>query len=175
MKAFIIFQAEIFDAEQYETYRTAAAPNIASAGGRYLVRGGNPEVLEGDPSNVRTVILEFASREAATDWFRSDEYLKIRELRKTQSTRQSFWLTGISEIANLGFRVSPRNQLRVPDRFDGRTALTDIRDHSAMVEWSIATAICLFTGQPISYKVSQRDRSCPPRIEYTHRHRQPVA
>lgn len=81
MKAFVIFQAEILVAEQYEKYRTAAAPNIASADGHYLVHGGNPEVLEGDPPNVRTVILEFASREA-TDWFRSDEYLRIRELRK---------------------------------------------------------------------------------------------
>jgi len=81
VKAFVIFQAEILDAERYETYKAAAEPNIRSAGGRYLVRGGEPEVLEGEPTNKRTVILEFPSREAAVLWFRSDEYSKVRELR----------------------------------------------------------------------------------------------
>ena len=81
MKAYVIFQAEILDAEQYETYKAAAAPNIASAGGRYLVRGGDPVVLEGSPPATRSVILEFPSRKSATEWFQGDDYQAIRELR----------------------------------------------------------------------------------------------
>ena len=82
MKAFVIFQATILDAERYETYKAAVSPNIAAAGGTYLVRGGDPVVLEGDPPTVRTVILEFPSRADAEDWFHSDEYQQIKELRR---------------------------------------------------------------------------------------------
>jgi uncharacterized protein (DUF1330 family) len=81
VKAYVIYQAKILDADRYEQYRIAVSPNIKSAGGRYLVRGGNPESLEGDPPSTRLVILEFPSRQAATDWYRSDEYSKIKNLR----------------------------------------------------------------------------------------------
>ena len=53
------FPAEILDAAQCERHKIGAAPSIEEAGGRHLVRGGNFEVLEGDPPGVRTVILEF--------------------------------------------------------------------------------------------------------------------
>lgn len=82
MKAYVVYQAEILDTDKYETYKAAAAPNIASAGGRYLVRGGDPVVLEGDPPASRTVILEFPSRKSATEWFQGDDYQAIRELRR---------------------------------------------------------------------------------------------
>jgi uncharacterized protein (DUF1330 family) len=94
MKAFVIFQATILDAEQYEHYKAAAAPSIAAAGGRYLVRGGNPVVLEGDPPTVRTVILEFPSRGAAEDWFRSDEYQAIRGLRRDAASASILLVDG---------------------------------------------------------------------------------
>ena len=82
MKAYVIYEGEILDPQRYEDYREAAAPNIASAGGRYVVRGGNPEVLEGEPPTKRTVILEFPSRQAALDWYHSDAYQEIRALRE---------------------------------------------------------------------------------------------
>jgi uncharacterized protein (DUF1330 family) len=82
MKAYVIYEGEILDPRRYEGYKEAVAPNIASAGGRYIVRGGNPEVLEGQPPTRRTVILEFPSRQAALDWYHSDSYQEIRTLRE---------------------------------------------------------------------------------------------
>jgi uncharacterized protein (DUF1330 family) len=81
MKAYVILQAEILDADRYEQYKVAVSPNIASAGVRYLVRGDNPQTLEGDATSNRLVILEFPSRQAATHWFRSVEYSEIKKLR----------------------------------------------------------------------------------------------
>ena len=85
MKAYVIYEGEILDPRRYEGYKEAVAPNIASAGGRYIVRGGNPEVLEGEPPTRRTVILEFPSRQAALDWYHSDSYQEIRTLREDSS------------------------------------------------------------------------------------------
>lgn len=81
MKAYVIFQAEILDTNQYEKYKEAVAPTIAAAGGRYLIRGGDPILLEGYSTGLRTVILEFPSRSVALTWFNSEEYAAIKLLR----------------------------------------------------------------------------------------------
>lgn len=85
MTAYVIFHGEVFDAEGYEEYKAAVAPNIAAAGGRYVVRGGNPVVLEGEPPTTRLVILEFPSRQVAVDWYHSAEYTEIRKLRESSA------------------------------------------------------------------------------------------
>ena len=74
MPAYVIYQGEVIDPERYEEYKTKAAENIVAAGGRYLVRGGPVEVLEGDAPAGRTVVLEFPTMQAALDWYRSEEY-----------------------------------------------------------------------------------------------------
>ena len=55
---------------------------MASTGGRYVVRGGNPLALEGALPTTRTVILEFPSRQAALDWYHSDSYREIKKLHE---------------------------------------------------------------------------------------------
>jgi len=50
-------QIAIDDPEAYEPYRAAAPPSIALYGGRYLVRGGPSEVLEGSREPSRLVLL----------------------------------------------------------------------------------------------------------------------
>jgi len=79
----VIYQAEVIDPERYEEYKTKAAASIVAAGGgRYLVRGGDVEVLEGDAPAGRTVVLEFPTMQAALDWCRSEEYTAIRTIRE---------------------------------------------------------------------------------------------
>ena len=95
MKAFVIYEADVLDPQQYEEYKAAAAPDIARAGGRYVVRGGNPEVLEGDPPTTRTVILEFPSRQAALDWYASDSYQAIRPLREFCARATMYVVDGV--------------------------------------------------------------------------------
>jgi uncharacterized protein (DUF1330 family) len=81
MAAYLIYQAEVLDPDLYEAYKTAAGPSVGAAGGRYLVRGGDGEALEGQMPASRTVILEFPSREMALKWYRGAEYTEIRKLR----------------------------------------------------------------------------------------------
>jgi len=90
----MIYQAEILDAERYEQYRAKAGPAITAAGGRYLVRGGAVEALEGELPAGRTVVAEFPSMQAALDWYRGD-YAEIRKLREGAARANMYIVEGV--------------------------------------------------------------------------------
>jgi uncharacterized protein (DUF1330 family) len=81
MPAYVIVETTINDPEQYERYKEAAPPAIAAYGGRYLARGGELAVFEGDWDPARLVILEFPDLETAKRWYASAEYGEARTLR----------------------------------------------------------------------------------------------
>lgn len=76
MAAYFIVDVDVKNPQAYEAYKQAAAASIAQYGGRYLVRGGRHEVLEGTWRPTRLVVLEFPTIEAATRWYTSAEYGK---------------------------------------------------------------------------------------------------
>ena len=82
MTAYVIYQGDVTDPERYEAYKRAAAESIVAAGGRYIVRGGRTEVLEGDAPARRTVLSEFPSVEAALAWYHGPAYTEARRLRE---------------------------------------------------------------------------------------------
>jgi uncharacterized protein (DUF1330 family) len=94
MAAYVIYQGEVLDAERYDEYKTKAAESILGAGGKYLLRGGDVEVLEGEPPAGRTVVLEFPSKEAAIAWYRSDEYTEIRKIRDGAARARMYVVDG---------------------------------------------------------------------------------
>jgi uncharacterized protein (DUF1330 family) len=82
MPAYLIVDAAVTDPEQYEQYKAASPGAIAAGGGRFLVRGGELAVLEGDWSPTRVVVVEFENLEAAKAFYESPEYqaaIKLRE------------------------------------------------------------------------------------------------
>lgn len=82
MTAYLIVETDITDPEQYEQYKAASPCAVAAGGGRFLVRGGELAVLEGDWSPKRLVMVEFEDLEAAKRFYESPEYqaaLKLRE------------------------------------------------------------------------------------------------
>jgi uncharacterized protein (DUF1330 family) len=93
--AYVIYQGEVLDAERYDEYKTKAAASII-AGGRYLVRGGDVEVLEGEAPAGRTVVLEFPTLQAALDWYRSDEYTEIRQIREGAAVARMYVVDGVA-------------------------------------------------------------------------------
>ena len=82
MPAYVIVETDVSDPEQYERYKEAAPPAIAAYGGRYLARGGELAVLEGDWDPVRVVILEFPDLETVKRWYASEEYEAAKRLRE---------------------------------------------------------------------------------------------
>lgn len=81
MPAYLIVETDITDPEQYELYKAASPGAIAAGGGRFLVRGGELAVLEGDWSPKRLVIAEFEDLEAAKRFYESPEYQEVMKLR----------------------------------------------------------------------------------------------
>ena len=95
MSAYVIVDVEITDPEGYEEYKRLAAPAIAACGGRYLARGGAVEVLEGNWTPGRLVVLEFDSLEAARGWLESPVYRGARALRHRTARTNMVVIEGV--------------------------------------------------------------------------------
>jgi uncharacterized protein (DUF1330 family) len=81
MAAYFIVDLEITDAAGFEEYRQLVPATIEKYGGRYLVRGGRVETLEGEWQPKRVVVLEFPTVEQAKRWYDSQEYRAPKALR----------------------------------------------------------------------------------------------
>jgi uncharacterized protein (DUF1330 family) len=95
MPAYIISDVTIRDREAFEAYRTRAAASIAAHGGRYLVRGGDVETLEGNWRPGPLIVVEFPDIETARRWYRSDEYAAALEVRDAALSRNLILVEGI--------------------------------------------------------------------------------
>ncbi len=95
MTAYAIFDITVHDPERYEDYKKLAPPAIAAYGGKYLVRGGQLDVLEGDWNPSRIVVLEFPSADQAKAWIDSPEYREARALRHTTATTNAILIEGV--------------------------------------------------------------------------------
>jgi len=95
MAAYVIADIEVTDAARYEEYKKLAAPTVVAYGGRYVVRGGAAEVLEGPWLPGRIVVLEFASAERAKEWYTSDIYKSVREIRHASANSKLILVEGI--------------------------------------------------------------------------------
>jgi len=93
--AYVIYQCEVLDPGRYEEYKSQAGPSVRAAGGRYIVRGGDVQVLEGDPPASRTVVVEFPDRQSALDWYRGEEYTRARKIREGAATARMYVIDGV--------------------------------------------------------------------------------
>ena len=94
MPAYVVSDVTIRDAAAIETYRSRAADSIAQYGGRYLVRGGAVQPLEGD-WNPRLIIVEFPDMERARAWYNSPEYAAALAVRDAALVRNLVLLDGV--------------------------------------------------------------------------------
>lgn len=83
MAAYVIVDIEIHTPERYEEYKALAGPTVERYGGRYVVRGGRAENLEGEWEPHRVVVLEFPDYERAKQWWNSEEYAPGKRLRQS--------------------------------------------------------------------------------------------
>ena len=95
MPAYVIVETDVTDPEQYEQYKAASPAAIAAGGGRFLVRGGEFTVLEGDWCPPRLVLLEFEDLEAAKRWYESQAYQEARKLRAGAASLRAVAVQGV--------------------------------------------------------------------------------
>jgi len=95
MPAYLIVETDITDPEQYEQYKAASPGAIAAHGGRFVVRGGETAVLEGDWHPKRLVVVEFDDLEAAKRFYDSPEYQAAMKLREGAASLNMVAVEGI--------------------------------------------------------------------------------
>jgi uncharacterized protein (DUF1330 family) len=95
MTAYVIVDIEVTDPVGYEEYKRLAAPTVAAYGGRYIVRGGAAETLEGDWIPRRLVVLEFESVADARRWWDSPEYTAARAVRRRTARTSMVVVAGL--------------------------------------------------------------------------------
>ena len=95
MAAFIVVQVDVKDPVRYERYKSLVLPTLEKYGGRFVVRGGKTETLEGDWAPKRFVIVEFPSVERAKAWWASPEYAEAKDLRQATAATQMIVAEGV--------------------------------------------------------------------------------
>jgi uncharacterized protein (DUF1330 family) len=94
MKGYIIVDVKITNPVGYDDYRKHTQSTLEAYGGKFIVRGGKAELLEGDWDPGRIVILEFPSVEKAKAWWSSAPYEKIKGIRQANSVTQMIVVEG---------------------------------------------------------------------------------
>ncbi len=95
MAGYVVVQVEIHDPEGFAVYRDMVPPTLAAYGGRYLVRGGDLECLEGEWNPPRLVIIEFDSVQRAREWWSSTEYAPARKIREKTARSKLIIVEGL--------------------------------------------------------------------------------
>src|SRR4051812_14596009 len=96
MAAYAISEVTIHDPGKADRYRAVAQATIEQYGGRYLVRGALPEVVQGEwPDDARLVIAEFPDGERLREWFASPEYAEALAIAETALSRRLLFAEGV--------------------------------------------------------------------------------
>jgi uncharacterized protein (DUF1330 family) len=97
--AYVIIETDVTDPDQYELYKAASPGAIAAGGGRFLARGGELAVLEGDWRPSRLVVLEFEDLAAAQRWYESEAYQAAKQLRDGAANLRIVAVQGLDDPA----------------------------------------------------------------------------
>ena len=97
MAGYVVVQVDVHDPEGFAIYRDMVPATLETYGGRYLVRGGDYECVEGEWNPKRLVIVEFASVEHAKQWWASEEYAPAKSLREKTSHSTAIIVEGLPE------------------------------------------------------------------------------
>lgn len=95
MKAYVIADVNVKDAEHYPEYTSQVLATIEKHGGRFIARGGGVEVLEGKWQPNRIVIIEFPDMASLKAWYSSAEYAPLIELRQKYSEGSLICVNGV--------------------------------------------------------------------------------
>jgi len=95
MAAYVIVDLDVKNAAALENYRAKVPDTIAKYGGRFLVRGGAHEVIEGNWRPKRVVVLEFPSMDALKRWYNSPDYKPLIAERKAAAATDLIAVEGL--------------------------------------------------------------------------------
>ena len=95
MAGYMIGNITVTDPDTFAEYGKQVPETVAAFGGTYVVRGGAAEKIEGDYNPVRIVVLQFESVEKAREWYNSEMYAPLKEMRLRASTGDLYFVEGV--------------------------------------------------------------------------------
>jgi uncharacterized protein (DUF1330 family) len=95
MPAYVVVNVEVTNSAGYQEYVRHVVPSIEAYGGRYLVRAGRTELLEGDYVPRRFVIVEFVDAATARSWWSSSDYAAAKAIRQANAKTDMFIVEGV--------------------------------------------------------------------------------
>ena len=95
MKAYVIVDVRITDPDRYGEYKKLTPGSLLPFDGKFVVRGGESETLEGTWKPGRIVVLEFPSMQKARAWWASEGYAPAKALRQSASVTQMILVEGV--------------------------------------------------------------------------------
>ena len=96
MAAYVIFDVDIRDMQQYQSFMSGVKPAIEAAGGKYLARGGTHKVYEGDWELRRIVLFEFPSVAAFESFYNGPVYQGLKPIRDACSSARLVSVEGLA-------------------------------------------------------------------------------
>src|ERR1700710_620206 len=94
MPAYLIANIDITDAAAFEEYRTRVPVVVEQFGGKYLIRGSQPSVREGELFFTRLTVLEFPSMDALHTFYDSAEYAPLLAIRVASTRSDVVFMPG---------------------------------------------------------------------------------
>ena len=95
MKAYIIIDVTITNPALYENYKKLTPASLEPFEGKFVVRGGEAETLEGPWQPGRIVVLEFPTKQQAKAWWSSAEYAPAKAIRQAASEAKMILVEGV--------------------------------------------------------------------------------
>jgi uncharacterized protein (DUF1330 family) len=96
MSAYVISEVDdVRDPAGFEVYRSLAAKTIARYGGRYLIRGGAADLIEGGPPPKTIIVVEFPTMQGLREWYASPEYAEALKVQQTAFDRRLIFVEGV--------------------------------------------------------------------------------
>jgi uncharacterized protein (DUF1330 family) len=95
MPAYVIVEVAIHDPVAYEEYKHLTPPAIAAFDGRFVVRGGRIQTMEGDWYPERIVVLEFPTVDRANEWWNSEQYTQAKTIRQRAANTRMIIVEGV--------------------------------------------------------------------------------
>jgi uncharacterized protein (DUF1330 family) len=94
LKGYVYVEVDVTDSARYQDYMLKSRAAVEAFGGHFLVRGGEPEVVEGGRAVSRVVIVEFESFERAREFYYSSQYQEAAAMRQGSATVHYYLLHG---------------------------------------------------------------------------------
>jgi uncharacterized protein (DUF1330 family) len=94
MLGYAIFNIQVTNPEDYKEYLKHVTAIAEKFGGKYIVRGGETTVIEGTWVHPRTVVIQFPSYEKALEWYHSEDYKPVRQIRLDNAVTNAIIIQG---------------------------------------------------------------------------------